>query len=101
MCKNLDDLLKKTPDPSPATVDPSAAASTTAGDDPSKVTPNEGGGAQLKPDGSATDKPQDPEGDGAGGGTIKKPDGTNVDVPERKHVSQIILYAKKMVRFFI
>jgi len=88
MCTNLDELLKKTPDSNPASVDPSAAALTTTGGDASKVTPNEGGGAQVKPDGSATDKPQNPDGDGAGGGTLKKPDGTNVDVPERKRIFQ-------------
>ena len=83
MCDNIEKVLSQTKDPSPASVDQTEGAlTTTAGSEASKTTPSEGGGEQQKPDGTTTDKPQNPEGDGVGGGTERKPDGTQVDISE-------------------
>lgn len=86
MCSNIQDVLSKTKDPSPASIDQTNGASTTTdGAAQSETTPSEGGEEQTKPDGTTTDQPQNPEGDGVGGGTEKRPDGTNVDISQGNH----------------
>ena len=86
MCSNIEDVLSKTKDPSPASIDQTNGASTTTdGATPSETTPSEGGEEQTKPDGTTTDQPQNPEGDGVGGGTERKPDGTNVDISQGRY----------------
>ena len=82
MCNKIEDVLSKTKDPSPASIDQTNGALTTSGGDQSETKPSEGEGEQSKPDGTTTDQPQNPEGDGVGGGNEKKPDGTNVDISQ-------------------